>query len=98
MSKQYVVNYWGSEPGTNDDCWTGWDFDTIEEARAKYEARVAYENPAMSTIDVAYVELDGPDVHEERRNPDFKPSRRDDDEWQREIEREHLMLHGSLDA
>ena len=85
---KFSVNFWGSKPGTNDDCWNGYDFDTLEEALECYNAPVA-------DLSTAYVELDSTSVHKERKNPDFTPSD-DDDEWLHEIQREHLMLHGSL--
>ena len=73
----YNVSEWGSRPDAeNDDCYTGADYDTIEEARA------AFLGPCTDT-DVHWVQLDGPDVHEMRRNGGYrKPA--DDDDWQRE--------------
>ena len=90
----YSVNFWGSKPGTDDDCWYGQDFDTLEEAEALYNAPVADE-PCCSAKCVAYVELDGPNVHKERPNPTFKPDRDTSDrEWRRERQMEAAMLHG----
>lgn len=51
---KYSVNEWGSHPDAgNDDCWTGEDFDTLEEAEAAFAA----EPRDGSTV---FVELDGP--------------------------------------
>ncbi len=86
----FSVNFWGSKPRTNDDCYNTSDFETFVLAVACFKA------PVVDTS-IAYVELDGPDVHRERRNPDYVDTPIDEDEWTREIEREHLMLHGSLD-
>lgn len=94
---KYSVNIWGSKPGTNDDCWAGLDFDSFEEALAVFNAPVEEHFHRQDAISTAYVELDSPSVHKQRKNPDFTPSD-DDGEWLAEIQREHLMLHGSLDA
>jgi len=74
----YSVNYWGSEPGTNDDCWCGWEFESLTEAEAKF-------NQVVTDADTAWVELDGPNVHKERRNPTYKPTPDNQDDWKREI-------------
>ena len=95
----FSVNVWGSKPGTNDDCWYGSDHETLEAAVAAFEGDQIYVGHLDTTS--PWIELDGPGVHRERRNPHCVPRRSlfdDDAEWQREIEREHLMLHGSLDA
>jgi len=70
----YTVNYWGSNPDSgNDDCWTGQDFDTRDEAEACYHA--PFDGlPGCPKSDVHTIELDGPDVHLERRNPAFRAS------------------------
>ena len=84
----YSVNYWGSKPGTNDDCWTGFDFDTLAEAEAKYAAVPSYENnPSMSCADVAFIELESSNgMSKERVNPDYVPTTVSDDDWAREIQ------------
>jgi len=33
----YSVSLWGSRPGTDDDCWTGLDFETMAEARRCFD-------------------------------------------------------------
>jgi hypothetical protein len=81
----YSVNYWGSKPGENDDCHSGEDFPTLVDAESKY----------WDTIpnNIAWVELDGPGIHWERPNLDYKPTK-DTDDWRREMQREDAMLHG----
>ena len=64
--KLYAVNYWGSKPGTDDDCWCGYDFESKKEALEQYNAPV--ENPYCKDH-TAYVEIDGPGLNLERRNP-----------------------------
>jgi hypothetical protein len=95
----YSVNFWGSWPGTNDDCYTGGDYATLEAAEAVFNAPVAdFHPPKHDSSDVQYVELVGPGTQRERKNPEYVPAGdHDDGEWTRELEREHLMLHGSLD-
>ena len=67
--KQYSVNLFLTHPDQdNDDCMTGEDFDTLEEARACI-------NNLSGTFDMAYhadcafVMLDGPDVYEVIERP-----------------------------
>lgn len=75
----YCVNHWGSHPDDdNDDCWTGWDFATLAEARIKYD-----EHPKDPST--RFVELDGPDVNEVRRVPGSKARRSNNDDWKHEI-------------
>ncbi len=67
----YTVNIWGSKPGTNDDCWTGGDFADLAAARAAYADPSSMSTYIRNTIAGAtgevWVEIDGPDVHMERR-------------------------------
>jgi len=96
--EKFSVNVWGSKPGTNDDCWYGSDFNTLEEATAAFLGDQIYCGHIDTTS--PWIELDGPNVHRERKNEHCQPRQSqfdDDDEWLREIQREHLMLHGSLD-
>jgi hypothetical protein len=86
----FSVNYWGSKPGTNDDCITGTDYPTLSEAEAAFNAPVD-TRWAKST---AWVELDGPEVHKERQNPAYRPTKDTDDDWRREMRMEAAMLHG----
>lgn len=99
--KPYTVNYWGSHPDEeNDDCWTGEDYATREEAEAAY----ADDNPTYtngrSIGGWAYVEMDGPDVHKVRKNPAYNEARArreaeaEDRAWRREMAMEAGMAFG----
>ena len=92
----YSVNLWACEPHTDDLCITGYDFETIEEARAAYES--PFDMVGYTIHDpIVWVELYGSDVQEERcirNNPVPLDS---DAEWRREIAMEAGMLHG-IDA
>jgi hypothetical protein len=62
----YSVLEWGSDPDAgNDDCYRGDDFATLDEALAAYHADFKR--------DVAWIEIDGPDVHYARKNPSYQP-------------------------
>jgi hypothetical protein len=65
----YAVNFWGSKPHTNDDCHTGTDFETREAAMEAFNADPSAVIPWLKSADVAWVELDGPGIRRERRNP-----------------------------
>lgn len=107
LDKPYSVTLWGSNPDEtdNDDCWTGDDFATREEAIACYRAVVMFPEEGlaqhMGRGGWECVMIDGPDTHEVTQNPD-RPScdrrRRElaqsDAEWQRERAMEAGMLHG----
>lgn len=83
----FSVNWWGSNPDLeNDDCWTGQDFPTLEEALNFYNA----EPSAYYFRCTEYIELDGPDIYQTRINPGFRPSK-DDGEWEREIRMQAAM-------
>lgn len=93
----YHVNLWGSKPGENDDCYTGDEFKTLEDAMKVYDDPWShFGNPRFHDyrVSVAWIELDGPDVHEERRNPEHRESKDDDDAWRREIAMEAGMAFG----
>ena len=71
MAGKFTVDYWGSHPEAgNDDCWTGFDFETEEEAKAFFWAEIT--SPYYKTC-TAYVEIDGPGVHATRKNPQYRP-------------------------
>ena len=110
--KPFSVTLWGSNPDEtdNDDCWTGEDFTTREEAITAYREVVMF--PDHSPLALAcgprgsweYVMIDGPDTHELTQNPDRQSCERrrreltrSDAEWRREIAHEAGMLHG-IDA
>ena len=85
---KYSVLFWGSDPDEdNDDCWYGVDFDELGPAREEFDK-------VCTDREVAFIELDGPEVYRKRSNPNFDPDTSDDDEWRREIAREAGMLHG----
>lgn len=80
-TKPYAVLFFGSHPDIeNDDCWYGEDFDTLDEAIAKFR-----EPPHDSSVE--WIMLDGAEGPNGdnlmRRNPSFRRSR-DDGEWARE--------------
>ena len=83
----YWVNVWGSVPNTDDDCWTGQDFATLEEAMAAYTTGAGLTTHVTREAQVPHnwLELDGPDVHLERQVVPgaTRPAARDD-EWQHE--------------
>lgn len=96
MVKEYCVNYYGSHPDkNNDDCLTGLDFDTLEEAEAVFKSNnPTYSNgKAINMNYIEYIELDGPGVSKLRKNPNYKPLP-DDDDWKRESAMQHGMAFG----
>ena len=87
--KRYSVTLWGSNPDEtdNDDCWTGDDFVTREEAIAFYQEVVMFPTSGRISDGVAhkmirgcghweFVMIDGPDAHEVTANPDQAACRR----------------------
>lgn len=102
----YTVNLWGSNPNLeNDDCWTGCDYATREEALAAYaDPRATFGGiPGVVLTEGEWVEIDGPDVHEERalKRGEWARSKRavrlDDAGAASERVWEHRMLHGCAD-
>lgn len=95
QTKPYAVNFWGSKPGTNDDCWTGLDFATREDAVAAFESRPMDIAPYADAVSTAWIEIDGPDIHDARPNPDYD-SRADghDDDWHQEQRMQAAMAFG----
>lgn len=81
-AKPYSVTVWGSNPDEtdNDDCWTGDDFATNEEACAAFMATVG-DRTGMGAgsvsrdDDFAFVMVDGPDVHLVAANPRYDVKR-----------------------
>jgi hypothetical protein len=108
LAKPYSVTLWGSNPDETDadDCWTGDDFATREEAIACYREVVMFpDDSALARCcgrgGWEYVMIDGPDAHEVTQNPDRaacdrhrRELARDDAAWQRERAMEAGMLHG----
>lgn len=95
MTDMYHVNLWGSKPGTNDDCWTGTEVETLEEALQIYnDPWGRFKGFDFSRSSTAYIELVGPNVYKTRQNPEYDDREDDDDDWRREMAREAGMLHG----
>jgi hypothetical protein len=104
----YSVTLWGSNPDEteNDDCWTGDDYATREEAVATYREVVMFPDDSQLARVCGrggweYVLIDGPDLHEVTANPDQAACRRarrelarSDAEWRRERATEAGMLGG----
>jgi hypothetical protein len=109
FDKPYTVTLWGSNPDEtdNDDCWTGDDFATREEAISAYREVVMFpDHSQLARVcgprgSWEYVMIDGPETHEITQNPD-RPScerhrrelDRSDAAWRRELATEAGMLHG----
>jgi hypothetical protein len=96
MDKPYSVNHWGSHPDEeNDDCHTGEDFDSLDEALKAY-----HTNP--SDRSVAWIEIDGLEDSELkklgisrcRKNPKHRKTRDDDSDWKREQAMQAGMAFG----
>ncbi len=94
----FSVNHWGSHPDAgNDDCFTGSDHETLEEALTEY-----WKDPEDSSVE--YVEIDGLEEHELlthgiqriRKNPNFirRSHSQDDGEWKREMAMQAGMAGG----
>lgn len=108
FDKLYTVTLWGSNPDEtdNDDCWTGSDFATREEAIACYREVVMFPDDSQIAKVCGrggweFVMIDGPDAHEVTENPDRssverhrRATERSDREWQHERAMEAGMLHG----
>lgn len=97
--KPYSILMWGSHPDDdNDDCSTGVDFDTREEAELIFRSADPIEelskvhrrdypdgiNFAAYYRDTPFIELDGPDINEVRKLGDPRKIPVDDHEWRRE--------------
>lgn len=110
-AKPYSVDLWGSNPDEtdNDDCWTGENFATLDEALACYRAlagsignfALADQLDKVTGYDWEFVVIDGPDVHDVSPNPDQPRQRRhrrerqaDDREWKREQAMQAGMAFG----
>jgi hypothetical protein len=97
---KYTVSLWGSKPGTNDDCHTGANYNTKAEALRVYAQPEQYFSP-VSWRSTVWVEIDGSDIHEERRVVTVEQERAmcrrdaaDDRAWQREIATQAGMAFG----
>jgi hypothetical protein len=101
----YEVNLWGCEPGTEDLCWTGRDFESLDKARDCFENPTAYFPARELIAGPLWLELvrvepgDRNGVHPiaQRQLQTIREARDDSDDWRREIAREAGML-GGIDA
>lgn len=104
-TEPYSVTLWGSNPDETDadDCWTGDDYATREEALEAY--RSLYKWPTSGVAEHCpewqFAMIDGPDVHDVMANPDERTARRwrhalarTDAAWRRERALEAGMLGG----
>tara|TARA_R100001594_G_scaffold132649_1_gene172957 strand:- start:73 stop:477 length:405 start_codon:yes stop_codon:yes gene_type:complete len=94
IEKPYELLEWGSHPDEgNDDCYTGSDYATLEEAR--HALKLELDDPRPCTV-IAYLELVGPGVHEIHANPSFDGAarRREDERFDRMCRQEAAMLAG----
>jgi len=91
--KVYAVNLWASDPiDNNDDCNTGDDFLSFEEAFKVYQDPKPYFHP-HAFAGTVFVEIDGPDVYEKRRiAPDHEPD--DLNDWRKEFAMQQGMAFG----
>lgn len=98
--KRFTVDLWGSHPDeNNDDCWTGSDWDTMEEAVKAFEDIGSWCSwgDSRSTQWIILSERTGEGeltILRERRNPNYKPSRDNDDDWRREQAMQAGMAFG----
>lgn len=107
----YSVSYWGSHPDhDNDDCWTGADFETFEEALAAFQANPSTVIPRSLNhlsldLEAAFVQIDGDDpILEERlsklglglvrANPLYSKRHAKGDDWDRERAMQAGMAFG----
>ena len=95
----FHVNLWGSDPALeNDDCWTGDEFATLEEAEAWFADPFANATPLFlqyHRTSTAFIELDGPGVYRVRSNPAFVPSDGRQDAWAQESRMQAAMAFGT---
>ncbi len=71
LRNPYIVLFCGSHPDeNNDDCWFGADFSNVHSALECFREE-------HFDSGVAYIELDGPDIHQLRKNPHHKPRSRE---------------------
>lgn len=91
----YSVNLWGSHPDDdNDDCWTGLEFATVEEAK-ECAANWREHFPLEVDADVAYIEIHGGFGSELIKNPRHKRAKHiENGEWKREAAMQAGMAFG----
>ena len=97
----YTVDLWWSHPRAgNDDCCTGCEAPTLEEAERLLASVEEWAHPSAlrNTAWIIVMDADG-NIVREKRNPSFKkPSPRraaeEDEEWRREIATQAGMAFG----
>jgi len=105
-TKPYSVTLWGSNPDIidNDDCWTGDEFATRDEAIACYRTLLACPTQSQLAKVCGYdwecVMIDGPDIHAVTANPDRRTQARHrrerrDSNWRREQAMQAGMAFGA---
>lgn len=103
--KPFSVLYWGSHPDQdNDDCYTGQDFETKEEAIAFFKGEVQDPPnlPGYYHSCVAFIEIDGLEDSElrtlglerVRKNPAFRKESENDDGARSEMIMQAGMMGG----
>ena len=98
----FSVNLWGSRPGTADDCWTGGDFATLEEAEAAFVDPSTMSSYIAKSIAGAvrdgselWIEMTGPQLQKERCLCRGRKNRKADrDDQRREMAMEAGMAFG----
>lgn len=85
-NKPFTVSLWGSQPTINDDCSSGCDFATLDEAKACRENLWVHFNERYFKK-LPFILLDGPGVQEVTKNPDApkRVKKDNDDDWKQEI-------------
>jgi hypothetical protein len=95
--KMFTVNLWGSHPDhNNDDCWTGYDCETLEEALDCLNNPWKYFDKDRDCDGTAYFELDSEERHELVGNPEFNERLYEDDcrDWKQEFAMQNGMAFG----
>ena len=103
--KPFAVNIWNTNPQAgNDDCLTGDNFVTREEAEAAFNTALLGTKGALGShgycTNWEFAELDGPDVYLIATNPRFSAAlaartrREEDSEWRREVATQAGMAGG----
>jgi hypothetical protein len=105
-AEPYSVNLWGSHPDAgNDDCWTGANFATKDEALGLYRAlagsignfELASKLDEATGHDWEFAEIDGPDIYDVSINPDQprqRKHRRERDNSDAQWKHENAMQAG----
>jgi len=95
-TKPYTVSLWWDKPVETDTCMTGCDFATEKEARlAQADLETTFPCFRAKELDVPYILLDGPNVHEvTTRTSALKRSQREREADEREARNEYATQCG----